>query len=132
MRHATCRASRTNCPRTVPSRAAGVHLAKDPRILAGQRGRHLMKLLDRSKCEQLELRCSMDAPVGAAAPFSLPSADNIRLFDFYCAPLGAGADGVQALREAGVALRKQLPFDFFESPPEADDPSRDGTEYLVL
>ena len=114
----------------------GVHLAKDPQILQGQRARHLMPLLDLKQCKRLQLHCSADEaaglPPGEQRPFSLPPVDAIGLYDFYCARQPSGVDGAEALRAAGSALRTRLPAGFHERPPVADDPSEDGSEYLIF
>lgn len=65
-------------------------------------------------------------------PFSLPNADSIMLYDFYCSRQYPLHDGIETLREAGVDLKNKLPTGVNDDFPIAEDTSNDGSEYLIV
>lgn len=85
----------------------GVHLRGQVAIQA-QRRRHRRTLVNAAWCESELMRCNLGAEGGEAA-FELPHAEDVRLWDFYCALQPAGAEGVAALERAGESLREELP-----------------------
>lgn len=123
----------------LPSRASfstnhvepGQHLAGN--ALVGQRMRHKVPLVDRALCSRLRIGC--DAYPGPrhtpseAPPFALPTANQIRAYDFYCRQQPEGEAAFVALSATGQAVReKAKPLEPAEALPPDDD---DGTEYVV-
>jgi len=114
----------------------GVHLAASPAILSGQRSRHRTQLMTLEICSRYHMRCEVGDPTGAtddkgSVPFGLPSAGQIALYDFYCAPQPAGEAGFQSLALAGEALapraRKAAQL---SASSNGEDPSKDGSAYV--
>ena len=115
----------------------GVHLAASPAILAGQRSRHKTQLMTLDLCRRYATHCTADTIAtsneSGEAPFSLPSVEELPLYDFYCAPQPAGVDGLDAMVLAGNGLEEsavRAAAQEQQLPSSADDPSNDGSRYV--